>query len=50
MKRYCVEFSYYEGNQLIFTIKWVLSNSKENAKNVLIKQYGHIHVKEIREK
>lgn len=49
MARFAVDCSYYEFDQLIYSISWVKAKTKENAIDKLISKYDYIHIQNIRE-
>ncbi|MDB1729508.1 MULTISPECIES: hypothetical protein [Enterococcus] len=49
MKVFAVDFSYYEWDQLVFTIDWVKCNDPKNIRAKLEKKYGYVHINDYRE-
>lgn len=49
MKTFAIDFAFYEFDNLIFTIKWISAKTEKNATTQLIKRYGNVHIKDIRE-
>ncbi|EJF48896.1 hypothetical protein YS9_2279 [Enterococcus sp. C1] len=49
MKTFAIDFAYYDFGDQIYTIKWIMAKTEENAIDALIKRYSNIHILGIRE-
>lgn len=49
MKRYAVDFAYWDLPYFVSTIKWRNASSEENLKKQLIKEFGVVIIRDIRE-
>ena len=48
MKRYAVDFAYWDLSYFVSTIKWRYASSEENLRKQLEKEFGDVVIRDIR--